>query len=208
MIRAGLVALCLASPAMAQDRPCVARVDHLDVVIAPGVVDAAPGAAERIARWPGALWDRAWGRPATCDSATTIAFLAAVEAVEDIDGLCLAEAADDGGWLLVPGERNWRGRCRRTVCDRINAAAADGAAIAGIVTSVATGRQVGSLGEGVTAVASTSGAMMLTGQAPALFTLLGEGATAAGAALSAPAVAGAAAVTVLAVGGAVYVCRD
>lgn len=205
-----LAALTLAAPAAAQDRACVTRVNHLDIAIAPGAILDDPDVTlrERLMGWPSGLWNRAWGNPVACDSATTIAYLGGILALDEIDGYCLSEAPDDEGWLLVPGARNFRGRCRVTICDRVNSTAADGAAVARAVTSLATGREVETLGDGVRAVASTSGAMLLTGQSSMLMSFLGEGASAVGAALATPAAAGAAAVTVMAVGGAVYVCRE
>lgn len=204
-------ALALAAgTAAAQDRACVARVNHLDIAIAPGVILDDPDVTlrERMLGWPSGLWNRAWGQPVACDSATTIAYLAGILALDEVEGYCLAEAPGDEGWLLVPGERNFRGRCRVTACDRVNALAEDSAAVARAVTSLATGREVNTLGDGVAAVASASGAMMLTGQSTTVMSLLGQGATALGTALSAPAAAGAAVVTVMTVGGAVYVCAD
>lgn len=200
----------LAGPVLAQDRACIARVNHLDIAIAPGAIlaDPDPSLRERLLTWPGNLWNRAWGQPAACDSETTIAYLAGILALDEIDTHCLAEAPGDGGWLLVPGERNFRGRCYRTICDRVNETADSGADLARGITRLATGEEVDTLGEGVTAFASASGAMMVTGRASLVLAALGEGAGALFTVLSAPAAAGAAAVSVVAVGGAVYVCRD
>ncbi|MCC7321010.1 MAG: hypothetical protein IT542_08540 [Rubellimicrobium sp.] len=213
--RAALLALLAllsltAAPLAAQDRACVARVNHIDISIAPGAILEAPDVTlrERLLSWPGGLWNRAWGRPVACDSDTTIAYLAGVLALDEVGNHCLAEAPGDEGWLLVPGERNFRGRCRRTVCERVNTAAADGAEVARIVTGLATGQEVDSAAGGVAALASSSGAMLLTGRSSLVMGLLGHGAEALITALSAPALAGAAAVTVMAVGGAVYVCAD
>jgi hypothetical protein len=204
-------AACLAGgAAAAQERACIARVDHRDVVIAPGAILSDPGVGlrERVAGWPRALWNRAWGRPAPCDSATTIAFLAGIEALPAIESYCLAEAAGDGGWLLVPGERDWRGRCRRTFCDRVNMTAADGAAVAIRMAEVITGRDYAGAADGIAGFASASGAQWLKGQAAALAGLIGQSATGLGAALASPGAAAAAAVTVIGAGSAVYLCRD
>lgn len=196
----------LAGPVLAQDRACIARVNHLDIVIAPGAIlaDPDPSFRERLLTWPGNLWNRAWGQPVTCDSETTIAYLAGILALDEVDSHCLAEAPDEDGWLLIPGERNFRGRCQRTICDRVNATAESGADLARSITRLATGEDVDSLGDGITALASTSGAMLLTGRSSVIMAALGQGAEALLAAFSAPT----AAVTVMAVGGAVYMCRD
>lgn len=196
--------------ARAQERACIARVNHLDIAIAPGAILAEPDPSlrERLLSWPGNLWNRAWGQPVACDSETTIAYLGGILALDEVDSHCLAEAPGDEGWLLVPGERNFRGRCRVTICERVNAAADEGAGIARAVTRAATGQDVDSLGEGVSALASASGAAMITGRAPLVLAALGHGAEALATALAAPAAAGAAAVTVMAAGGAVYLCSE
>lgn len=203
-----VLALALPMAAQAQTGGCVARVDHRDIIIAPGAVEGGTSSwRERLMGWPSGLWNQAWGNPVPCDSGTTIAFLAGISAMEDVDSMCLAEAPDNGGWLLVPGQRNYRGHCQGKICTTVNTAVGGGTAIARDVTRLATGREVDSLGDGVSAIASTSGAMMLTGQSSTILGLLGQGAGAVTTALSAPLLAGAAAVTVVAVGGVVYACN-
>jgi hypothetical protein len=209
MIRACLLALTLATTAAAQDAACVARVNHQDIVLAPGVITADPDLTLR-ERWlslPGQAWNGLWGTPAPCDSATTLAFLTGVLGYAETDGFCLAEE-DSEGFLLVPGEANFRGRCRRTVCDRVNGTAADIGALTRAVTGVMTGQRVETGADGVRAVTQGAGAMILTGQGSALVEALGSAGTTVGAALSTPGVATAAAVTVVAVGAAVYVCAE
>ena len=113
-----IVALCLlAAPAAAQDSACMTRVDHQDIIIAPGAIrdaTAGPTLRERWLTLPGRLWDRAWGQPVACDSATTLAFLAGILGYGETDGFCLVQE-DSEGFLLVPGARNFRGRCQGTV---------------------------------------------------------------------------------------------
>lgn len=212
-VAAGLLAaLALgagAIPAKAQTRDCVARVDHLDVVIAAGTVSADDASLrERLLGWPGRQWDRARGTPPACDSAVTIAFHGAILALDDAENMCLARDPADHGYILVPGTRNYRGRCARTACERVNMLRDDGFALAASIGGLVTGREIDSPTDGLAAVAQSTGAMLLTGQSGFLIEALGQGATALGSALSAPAVATAAAVTVVAVGGVVYVCHD
>ena len=200
-----------AGPLAAQPQTCVARVNHQDLIIVEGAVvdgDLQPSLRERLLTWPGRSIDRLMGETPDCDSAVTMAFLAGMQALDQTDGYCLAEGDAGEGWILVPGDRNFRGRCRVTVCDRVNAARDGSLALAARITELATGQEVDDLGSGVRAVAHGSGAMLVTGQAPAIVQALGQGATAAGAALSSPTVAAAAAVSVVAIGGAVYVCSD
>jgi len=108
----------------------------------------------------------------------------------------------------VPGPRNFRGRCARTACARVNMLRDDSFALAARIGGLVTGRAIDSPRDGLAAVAQSSGAMLLTGRSGLMVEVLGQGAGALASALSAPAVATAAAVTVVAVGGAVYVCHD
>lgn len=188
----------------AQAQSCAARVNAQELILVPEAMGApTPGLRERLLMWPSRSWDRAWGDRVTCDSAAVMHFLGSTMQVDQTEGYCLAQD-DAEGWLLVPGARNFRGRCTKTACDRVNVVADQarglGAAIAGLVA----GGPIESSGDAVAAVAHGTGAMLVTGQAPAVATSLGQTAGALGTALSAPAAAGAAAVTVMAVGGAVY----
>ena len=77
-------------------------------------------------------------------------------------------AADDAqGWLLVPGEANYRGRCVKTVCDRVNVVAGGMGALGKAMLGLATGREVETGTDAVTAVAHGTGAVLVTGQAAA-----------------------------------------
>lgn len=184
----------------------MARVNGTDVVVAAEAVLTAPSGGsmrERLLSWPRYNWNRAWGAPVACDSETTIAFLGAVLAVDQIDGYCLSYDAETDGFLLVPGARNFRGRCQKTVCDRVNLAAEQTTGFLGAMAQAVLQQQGGRAG-----LIHSSGAMLLTGQSNLLIETLGSAATSVTAALSTPAALAAAAVTVVSVGGAVYVCSE
>lgn len=190
----------------AQAQSCAARVNAQELIIVPEAMGApSPGLRERLRMWPSRTWDRAWGERVSCDSAAIIHFLGTTMRLEETDGYCLAED-DQQGWLLVPGARNYLGRCTRTVCDRVNVVAAGVETLGLTMMSLASGRRVDSDAEAVTAVAHGTGAVLVSGQAPAVAASLGQSAAALGTALSVPAAAGAAAVTVIGVGGAFYLC--
>lgn len=199
--------------ALAQDKTCVARVNHLEVVIDPatlGADAAAPTRRERLRDWPARRWNRALGRAPACDSQTTIAFLASYLELSQTEGYCLAEDPE-AGYLLVPGARNYRGRCTVTACARVNMARDETLQAAGRIAGIVTGQtdpQPGTQDPGLAGLAHGSGAMLLSGNATSLASALGGAASSVATALSAPAVAAAAAVSVVAVGGAVYVCND
>lgn len=200
--------LWLALPATAGEY-CRAEVNATEVVVdrtSLGAPPAAPGLKERAVSWPARGIDRLLGRAPRCDSETLIAFLSDEVEGEQIDGYCLSpdEAA---GYLLVPGPRDYRGRCARTTCDRVNAVRDGAVGVAGAATDIVTGRDAGSGQTRPTAILHASGAAILSGSAANLAASLGATATSVTTALAAPAIAGAAAVSVVAVGGAVYLCR-
>ena len=206
LLLATLLAVLLAGAAQAQS--CVARVNAQELIIVPEAMGApTPGLRERLRMWPSRTWDRAWGERVECDSATITHFLASTMQLDQTEGYCLA-ADDAQGWLLVPGEANYRGRCVRTVCDRVNVVAGGMGALGKAMVGLATGREVETGADAVTAVAHGTGAVLVTGQATAVSASLGQAATTLGTALSAPAAAGAAAVTLIGVGSAVYLCSD
>jgi hypothetical protein len=197
---------CLASGAAAQS--CVARVNAQELIIVPEAMGApSAGLRERLLMWPSRTWDRAWGERVACDSATITHFLANTMQLDQTEGYCLA-VDDAEGWLLVPGEANYRGRCVKTVCDRVNVVAGGLASLGLAMTGLATGREVETGADAVTAVAHGTGAVLVTGQASAVSASLGQAAATLGTALSAPAAAGAAAVTLIGVGSAVYLCSE
>ncbi|ETX29496.1 hypothetical protein [Roseivivax isoporae] len=199
----------LALPGLAAAETCLARVNHQDVVVDTEAVAAdGAGLRERMRAWPSRTWKRAWGAPPACDSRTLIAYLGREVPAEDLDGYCLADDPSGGGDLLVPGVRNYRGRCTVTTCDRVNAAAGGTAAAAGRVVDVVTRRDVEAGQSRTGAVLHASGAAILSGTASGIAGTLSGAASSVATALAAPAVAGAAAVSVVAIGGAVYLCHD
>lgn len=161
---------------------------------------------ERLLTWPGRQWDGLRGREPECDSQTLIRYLSLTIPADQIDGYCLSEV-DDLGHLLIPGERNFRGRCTGTVCEVVNTSAEAAVNVTGTAARAVAEQTLNREG-GVGGLLHTSGAAILTGQATTISSTLGSIGTAMGAALSTPAVLAATAVTVVAVGGAVYVCRD
>ncbi len=204
-----LLAICLTVlTGAAQAQSCVARVNAQELILVPEAMGApAPGLRERLTMWPSRTWNRAWGERTACDSAAIMHFLATTMQVDQTEGYCLAQDEAEG-WLLVPGPRNFRGRCTKTACDRVSTAASGAASVGQSILGLATGRSVDSTGDAVTAVAHGTGAYLVTGQAPAVASALGQAAATVGAALATPVAAGATAVTVMAVGGAVYMCSE
>ena len=156
---------------------------------------------------PGAAWDWAWGEAPQCNSQVLIGYLGLTLSSEEIEGYCLSWA-DDDSWVLVPGERNFRGRCKRTTCEIVNATTDEVlAATSAMASAVAGGNAVASAA-GVTVVSHSSGAWIMTGPAGYVASTLGTGLTTLTGILTAPATGIAAGVSVVAVGTAVYVCSE
>lgn len=201
------VLLAAALPAFAEDF-CRANVNSTELLVDRDALATEPaqiGIAERTLAWPSRGLSRLRGESPACDSQTLIAFLANEVPAGDIQGYCLLPD-ESLGFILVPGERTFRGRCLKTTCDRINAARDAALNVAGAATDIVSGRDPDETRP--EAVLHASGAAILSGSAASVLSSLGAGASATlSAALAAPAVAGAAAVSVVAIGGTVYLCR-
>ena len=93
------------------------------------------------------------------------------------------------------------------LCDRVNATKDEALAIVGIGAGATAGASAAVGAAGVTAVTHSSGAVILTGSSGYIAGTLGTVGSGLLAVLTAPAALTAAAVSVVAVGGAVYVCQ-
>lgn len=93
------------------------------------------------------------------------------------------------------------------LCDRVNATKDEVLAIVGIGAGATAGASAAASAAGVTAVTHSSGAVILTGSSGYIAGTLGTVGSGLLAVLTAPATLTAAAVSVVAVGGAVYVCQ-
>lgn len=198
-----------ALPATAEDL-CRANVNSTELLIDRDELGADPartGLRERAMSWPSRSISRLRGKPPACDSQTLVAFLSNEVPAEEIAGYCLLPD-EKLGFILVPGTRTYRGRCAQTTCDRVNAARDSALNVAGVAADIVSGRDVEANETRTSAVLHASGAAILSGSATNVLASLGSGASAAmSAALAAPVIAGTAAVSVVAVGGAVYLCR-
>ena len=182
------------------------RVNAMDVLVNVEAFaeDAAPGRAERVLSWPRRSWDRLTGDTPPCPSAVALNFMAGIEGLPNSEGYCLAEGDEDTGLLLVPGERDYRGRCTVSVCQRVNMAADDTIAI--------TNRMAVRLYEppdpDSEIMAHASGAMILTmGQAALQSVIDDYGMAALETVLATPEAMAATALSVMAVGGTLWLCN-
>jgi hypothetical protein len=186
---------------------CRALVNGTEVVVDFDPTHSEITHREQVLSWPGRLWNYAWGTPSQCSSDVLIQYLSANVEADDIADYCLAQNEDDS-FLLVPGERNFRGRCRKTTCEMVNSTKEEGIALAGSLAGVVTGTYAGLTAGGVTVVEHSSGALIATGSGGYIAGTIGTAATSIASALTAPAVVATAVVSVVAVGGAVFVCSE
>jgi hypothetical protein len=201
--------LCLASQTAFAEATvaCRAFVNGSEIVVKFDPSASAITRRERVLGWPGRLWNWGWGSPPNCNSEALIAYLSENVEADQIDGYCLSQS-DEGSYLLVPGERNFRGRCKKTTCELVNATKEEGLALAAGFGGLVVGTNTGLAAGGVTIVTHSSGAMIATGTSGYIAGTLGGIGTTIGGILSAPVVIGAAVVTVVVAGGAVYVCAE
>jgi hypothetical protein len=106
------------------------------------------------------------------------------------------------------GQRDAYGECSAPgkVCEFVNAKKDAALTITGLAAGASGGATAAATAAGVTAVTHSSGAIILTGSAGYIGGTLGTIGAGAVAVLTAPAVLAGAAVSLVAVGGAVYVC--
>ncbi len=201
IVSALALALCATGAAAQQ---CRTFVNGSEIVIDQGSVETDTKAKlrERAVRWPSKTWNKAWGTPPPCKSTVTIAYLAQNAPEVDVAAHCLS-TLDDGSFLLVPGKRNFRGLCRKTVCERVNTTKDEAIGI--------TSRVVGTVKNtvaGVSSVAHSSGATLLTGSSGYIASQLGTAGSTALSAAATPATLTIVAVGAVGIGGAIYLCRE
>lgn len=208
LLFAALIALTAgATQAAAEENRCRAYING-DEVVMDYERDTAGNITmrERLIGWPRRGWNALWGAPPVCNSEVIMSYLSASLEGEEIDGYCLSES--DDGWLLVPGERNFRGRCSKTTCDLVNTTASEAGAIGAAVLGLATDPRTTTAARKVIAVEHSSGIPIVSGSANYILGALGASSAAVTGVLTAPATMIAAVTTVAVVGSAVYVCSD
>jgi hypothetical protein len=112
---------------------------------------------------------------------------------------------------VAVGKRNARLLCRtqgRSLCQRVNATKDAALSVAEFGTGVLRGVDTAATAAGVTAAATGSGAVVLSGPTAYIASALSSVSAGAMAVLTAPATLTATAVTVVVVGGAVYACAE
>ncbi|MDP1548245.1 MAG: hypothetical protein Q8L87_19700 [Anaerolineales bacterium] len=157
------------------------------------------------------IFFRGWGE-VTCPAFITLRHLTPDLSDSERSVFCLNydnEQKTIAGYTI--GERNAYLECRepsRTFCERVNDSKDAAIAITGVAAGATGGATLATAGTGVTAVAHSSGAVILTGAGGYIAGTLASIGAGALAILTSPITITATAVSVVAVGGAVYICKE
>ncbi len=196
------LAALASSPALADE--CTVRVNAMDVVVNTDLFGEGATLREDVLSWPRRSLNALTGTLPTCASDITLDFMAGIEGLPNTDGYCLAEGDAQTGWLLVPGPRNFRGRCAVSTCQQINGAADD---IVGLTNRMAL-MLYGEPNPDSQIMAHASGVMIMTLGRDAIQDKAEElGSAALVAALTTPMGLSATALSVVAVGGSMWMCN-
>ena len=200
---AGLGALLAvwANPAMAAPTQCTTKIEGESVTIY--YDDAEPTYSS--------FRERYFSRRNTCPGAVVITYLMPDLTAEERLVFCANyDPKTRSHSLPAQGPRDSFGRCEvpSRTCKIVNTTKQEALALVGIGEQAEEGALTGRVASTVSAVTHSSGAMVLSGQASSLSSLLASAGTTIGTALSTPAVLAGAAASVVVIGGAVYLCSD
>lgn len=155
--------------------------------------------------------ERYFTRSRTCPGAVVITYLMPDLSAEERQVFCANyDPKTRSHSLPAQGERDAFGRCETPsrTCKVVNTTRDSALSLAGIGERAEEGTLTGRLSNTLSAVTHSSGAMVLSGNAGSITSLLSSAGATAGTALSAPAVLAGAAASVVVIGGAVYLCAD
>lgn len=183
-----LVLVGLFAPTFALADVCQTRIEAVDLEIDPDVLEADASWRESLLTLP------RFSSKRQCNSAEIYAFM---DGLADLDGKCMAYADEDTGYVFLTGERNFRGRCSKTACQRVNDTKENLSALT-----------VAILGKVVDIADHPTGAVIVSGASDTIIGSIGSVSGAALTALSTPSVLAATSVSAVAVGGAVYICSE
>jgi hypothetical protein len=155
--------------------------------------------------------ERYFTRSRTCPGAVVITYLMPDLTAEERQVFCANyDPKTRSHSLPAQGSRDSFGRCETPskTCKLVNTTRDSALSLAGIGEQAEEGTLTGRLSSTLTAVTHSSGAMVLSGNAGSITSLLSSAGATVGTALSAPAVLAGAAASVVVIGGAVYLCSD
>lgn len=201
------VALAAPLAAQADLSPCVTSVagDEVPLFYNPGDPRVAENTTRREA------WFGDWGR-ITCPGFVTLRYLTPELNDDQRGSFCLSydrKGKTYEGYAV--GDRNAYAICRtptKSFCTRVNESKDAALAITGFAADLAGAGDVARAASDVSLLTQDNGAVTLVGTGAQVLGALSRIGTTAMAAVTAPATVGAAAVTVVAVGGVVYLCKE
>jgi hypothetical protein len=153
--------------------------------------------------------ERFFSRRDTCPGAVVITYLMPDLTAEERQVFCANYNPDTKSHSLpAQGPRDAFGRCEvpSNTCKLVNTTKENALGLVGIGEKAEDGTLTGRLSSTVSAVTHSSGAMVLSGNAGTISSLLTSAGTTIGTALGTPAVLAGAAASVVVIGGAVYLC--
>lgn len=201
-----LLLLIFATPAPAATEACLTSIAGTETALAYDSRDAALRENRSTREWLLGGYGRI-----TCPGFVTLREMTPGLTDVERQPFCLEYDRKAGTYSgFSVGERDAWVECRAPsgrFCRTVNATTDTAKQVAGAIAGAATGGDASGEG-GSSVIDRASGAVIATGAGSYISSTLGGAASAALAALSAPATLTAAAVTVVAVGGAVYVCGE
>lgn len=201
---ASAAAFMLASvSAQAAPTECTTKIDGEPVTIFYN------SAEPSYSSWRERMFNRA--RTRTCPGAVVITYLMPDLTAEEREVFCANyDPATGSHSMPAYGRRDAFGRCVETskTCRLVNATKNEALELAGLGRDAESGALRSRVTSTLSAVTHSSGAMILSGNGPALLGAVGQTGTAIGTALASPAILAGAAASVVVIGGAVYLCAD
>lgn len=155
--------------------------------------------------------ERYFSRRDTCPGAVVITYLMPDLTAEERQVFCANyDPKTRSHSLPAEGPRDAFGRCEEpsNTCQLVNTTKEGALGLMGIGEQAEEGTLTGRLSSTISAVTHSSGAMVLSGNAGSISSMLATAGTTIGTALSTPAVLAGAAASVVVIGGAVYLCSD
>ena len=155
--------------------------------------------------------ERYFSRRHTCPGAVVITYLMPDLTAEERQVFCANyDPKTRSHSLPAQGTRDAFGRCEQpsNTCKLVNTTKENALGLMGIGEQAEAGTLTGRLSSTISAVTHSSGAMVLSGNAGSISSLLTSAGTTIGTALGTPAILAGAAASVVVIGGAVYLCSD
>jgi hypothetical protein len=155
--------------------------------------------------------ERYFSRRDTCPGAVVITYLMPDLTAEERTVFCANYDPETRSHSLpAEGPRDAFGRCEKpsNTCKLVNTTKESALGLIGVGEQAEDGTLSGRLSSTISAVTHSSGAMVLSGNAGSISSLLTSAGTTIGTALSTPAVLAGAAASVVVIGSAVYLCSE